>query len=262
MSRLIQAELLKIRTTKMWLGLLLGGLAFTAVAVLGTALTAGTSPGGGGQRIPELTQPETLRSIYGSGFGGMYIFALILGIIGMTGEYRHQTITPTLLVAPWRDRLVVAKLAAYTLFGVLFGIAGSAFAVLLGATIIKLKGFSPGLTADQVPQTLLLAVLGVAIWSAFGIGIGTLLRNQIAAILTSLGVSLVLEPIFSALANHFHFGVVAKFLPGAASSAILQGIQNSGTQLLPWWGGALVLLGYGLVFAGFGAFLTLRRDVT
>ena len=42
------------------------------------------------------------------------------------------------------------------------------------------------------------------------------------------------------------------------------GATNGGIeqQLLPWWGGALVLVAYGLVFAALGALLTTRRDIT
>ena len=40
--------------------------------------------------------PEAIRTVYASAaFSGAYIFAMILGITGMTGEYRYQTITPT-----------------------------------------------------------------------------------------------------------------------------------------------------------------------
>jgi len=37
---------------------------------------------------------------------------------------------------------------------------------------------------------------------------------------------------------------------------------GSPTQLLSWWGGALVLAGYGAVMAGVGSLLTVRRDIT
>jgi len=33
-------------------------------------------------------------------------------------------------------------------------------------------------------------------------------------------------------------------------------------DMLSWWAGALVLLGYGVVFAGIGTALTLQRDIT
>lgn len=265
MTGLLRAEFRKVRTTRMWWGLLLGGLASTAISVVATVLTAGTRQGGGFSgptNIPTLSSPAVLRSVYGGGFTGMYVFALILGIIAVSGEYRHQTITATLLATPRRGRLVLAKLISYTGWGLLYGLVGTGFAVALGATLIRIKGFPAGLTADRVPQTLALAVLGVVIWAVFGLGIGTLLRNQIAAILLSLGVTLLVEPIATLLLNHFHYGGVAKYLPGSASNAIIQGVSSGQLALLTWWAGALVLAAYGLVFATLGAALTLRRDVT
>jgi ABC-2 type transport system permease protein len=220
--------------------------------------------GGPGQpTLPRLDDPAMVRSVYGSGFRSAYIFALVLGIIGMAGEYRHQTITPTFLATPRRGRVVAAKLATYALIGLVFGVVTTAVAVLLGAPVIAAKGYPVRIASDAVPQTLGLAVLGVGVWAVFGLGLGTLIRNQVAAILVAVGVAVLIDPLLTLALHALHLDGVAKFLPGSASSAVIQGVGTSPDQpLLPWWGGVLVLLCYGGVFAALGAWLTRRRDIT
>ena len=266
---LVRAELLKIRTTKIWWGLLLGAVLFAVLAASITAAMAGTAPAGGDRAAPGanpvasigLDDPAMLRSIYSQGFQVGYLFAMILGIVGMTGEYRHQTITPMFLATPRRNRVLVAKIVIYAAMGILYGIVATVAAVAAGGAVILYRGYDLGLAGNAVPQTLALSVLAVAVWAVFGLGLGTLIKNQIAAILVAVGTVFILENLLLFGLNYLEFGEVAQFLPSTASAAIVQPIDQ-GVDLLPWWGGALVLTVYGLVFAGIGASLTLRRDIT
>ena len=47
--------------------------------------------------------------VLGSGFEG-YLFALLLGTLMVTAEFRHKTVTTSFLVTPHRPRFVGAKL--------------------------------------------------------------------------------------------------------------------------------------------------------
>ena len=60
--------------------------------------------------------------------GPLVIFALILGVLGMSGEFRHGTATPTFLVTPQRGRVVAAKVVAYALAGVALAAASAGVA--------------------------------------------------------------------------------------------------------------------------------------
>ena len=72
------------------------------------------TPGAGQPASAALDTAQAIRTVYASSaFQGSYIFAMILGITGMTGEYRYQTITPTFLATPRRARVVLAKMAAH-----------------------------------------------------------------------------------------------------------------------------------------------------
>ncbi len=107
LGRLVATELLKLRTTRVWWGLLLTGilLAFLNSGLL--AATAGLSLGNG-RPSPPPTDPAMLRFVYTGGLANSYSITLCLGVLGMAGEYRHQTITPTLLAVPagagWSSR--------------------------------------------------------------------------------------------------------------------------------------------------------------
>ena len=263
MTALLRAELVKVRSTKMWWGLLLGACALTIFQALITAFTAGIEPGPGQPELPTLDDPAMVRSVYGSGFAACYVFGIVFGIIGIAGEYRHQTITPTFLATPRRGRVVVAKLVTYLGLGLFYGLVTTVIAVIAGAPVIAGKGFDVRFTSDDVPQTLVLAVLGVGVWTVFGLGLGTLIRNQVAAILIALGVTLLVDPLFTFGLSALDLGSVARFLPTSASQAVVQGVSTvEDVDLLPWWGGLLVLLAYGTLFAAVGTAVNSKRDIT
>jgi ABC-type transport system involved in multi-copper enzyme maturation permease subunit len=197
-------------------------------------------------------------------FSGTYMFALVLGITGMTGEYRHQTITSTFLVSPRRARVVAAKILAHALMGVVYAVAGLAVVMVVGGATMSIRGYGLGLGADRLWVTNAVAVLAVAIWTIVGIGVGTLIRSQIAAIVVALLFTFLIEPLLT-----FALGTIeaanldwlVKWLPTNASTALMAP-GDVLIDYLEWWSGGLVLLAYGLVLALVGVLLSVRRDVS
>ncbi|HSE70908.1 MAG TPA: ABC transporter permease [Nocardioidaceae bacterium] len=262
MTWLVRSEFKKISSTRLWWGLLLGGVVFTLITAGVTAGFAGVEPGAGQPASPGLDTDEAIRSVYGlSTFSGMYIFALILGITGMTGEYRYQTITPTFLVSPRRSRVVTAKLLAHVVMGLFFGLVAAVSALVVGAIVIAVRGYDLGFDATRLWPTIGLAVVAVAIWTVVGVGIGTLIRNQIVAILLAILITFLIEPLVTLALAALDLDVIVKWLPTNASSALMEPGETM-VELLAWWAGGLVLLGYGLVLAVLGVVLSVRRDVS
>jgi ABC-type transport system involved in multi-copper enzyme maturation permease subunit len=259
---LLRSELTKIRSTRLWWGLLIGVVGYVALQAGVTAAFAGVDPGAGQPTSPDLDTPEALRGVYASAaFTGAYIFALVLGVTGMTGEYRYQTATPTFLATPRRARVVVAKAAAHGLVGCVYGVVGLLTAFVAGGAVVLVRGHDLGLATPGLPRAAALAVLAVALWGLVGIGIGTLIRNQVAAILVAVAVTFLVEPLATIGLDAADLDDVGKFLPSTASSAMTSP-PTLGIDLLPWWGGALVLTAYAVAFAALGVLLSVRRDVS
>jgi ABC-type transport system involved in multi-copper enzyme maturation permease subunit len=100
-------------------------------------------------------------------------------------------------------------------------------------------------------------LLVIAIFAVVGVGVGVLLRSQVAAVVATLAYLFVVEPLFSVIPV---IKEAYPYLPAAAGTA-LTGVSRNGVTLLPNWEGGLVLLGWGLLFAALGWMLTVRRDI-
>ncbi len=259
---LVRSELRKITSTRLWWGLLIGAVVYTLIQAGANAALAGVEPGAGQPASATLDTAEAIRTVYASSaFQGSYIFAMILGITGMTGEYRYQTITPTFLATPRRSRVVVGKMLAHLVTGIGYGLVAVLSALVVGGAVIAARGFGLGYGADRLWSSVGLVVLAVGLWTLLGIGIGTLIRNQVAAVLVAVFVTFLLEPLATFILASNDLDAVVKWLPTNASAA-LTSPGGSFVDYLPWWAGGLVLLGYAALLAGIGVLLSARRDIT
>lgn len=262
MTALVRSELHKIRTTRLWWGLLIGALLYSVVLAAANAALAGLDTGTGTVPSAALDTAEAIRTVYASSpFRGSYIFAMILGITAMTGEYRYQTVTATFLATPRRVRVVLAKMAAHLAVGLGYGLLSVPGALVVGGIIVRGRGYDLGLAADGLWRSIGLAVLAVGLWTLLGIGIGTLIRNQVTAILVAVFVTFLIEPLATFLAATNGLEAVVRWLPTNASTA-LTSPDTALLDYLTWWAGGLVLLTYAAALAGLGVLLSVRRDVT
>lgn len=259
----LTSELRKLTTTRLWWVLLLamiGYLAFVSAAVAASIVYAPDGPDGGALRGTDAAQ-STYSLINGIG----YVFPLIIGSLSMTGEFRHRTITQSLLVDPDRTRFLLAKLIAIVPVGLLAGLAGTAGVLLGGAPLLAISGDGAFLGDGDVLAGVLLGVLVIALWAVIGVAIGSVLSNQVAAIVVILAFTQLVEPILRiVLAQVDSLVGVASYLPGGAADSLIGAsfLSSAGSvDLLPRWGAALVLLGYAAALAVLGRLTTLRRDI-
>jgi ABC-2 type transport system permease protein len=250
MIRLVRAEWTKLFTTKVWLGLLLGAcLLVGGFAALLTGFAGNADSG-----IPPIGT-EGFEEIALAQATNATVLALILGIIGMTQEYRHRTATPTFLAEPRRWRVVVAKIIAYALAAVPFAVVALAVNVLVVSVYAGARGAAPSLTGHNL-EVLFSSGLALVIYALIGVGIGALLRNQVGAIVGGLVYLFVVEPVIRSIPAT---SGAYKWMPGGALEAMTATFQ--GPDLLGAWEGGLLLVGYGLLAALLGTLLAVRRDV-
>jgi ABC-type transport system involved in multi-copper enzyme maturation permease subunit len=250
-QRLVAAELLKVTSTKMWLGFLVGVVLYIGIGVVAVVFT----PAQPGVDIPALETEAGIRNLFGQS-AGAYVFAIVLGALGMTQEIRHQTLTSTFLAEPRRNRVMVAKMAAYGVVGAIYGAVGVVFGFALTLALLPFKDHA------DIPWTGLWqiaggAVLSCALFAILGVAAGTLIRNQIAAILLILVWVLLVETLVVAFLPAW-----GKWLPGGAVAGVLQSTGFGGAGYLDVWQASLVLIGYAVAFGAIAALTTQRRDVT
>jgi len=243
MGAQLRSELVKLRSTKTNLALLVGmvGLVLLIVIITGAAVTTA-----------ELAKDEHQRALFGLGLAGGFIASLI-GVMSITSEYRHGTIRPTFVFTPRRGRVIGAKTLSSIMLGALFGLIAEAFAFGVGLAILAIRG------VDVVVPTheLLLIALGsvgcAALMAALGVGLGAVARNQVLAVIGVVTWFMLVENI---VVNSWP--QVGKFFPLAAGDA-LTGINSDKILTAPQ--GGLVLLGYVMVFSVAARLVTQRTDV-
>ncbi|MGH9047326.1 MAG: ABC transporter permease [Acidimicrobiales bacterium] len=258
MIRGIRAELFKLRTSPgPWI-VLGAALVFTALGIV-VAFLIKQGPNGHVAWVAPHSQFR-LRRLIGAGFavGGVWM-AAIAGVLCVTSEYRHKLITTSLLVEPRRWKLLCSKAVATILWGLGMGIASLLLVGAMGISLFTTQGGSISALFNQAGAVLPGFFAAFALLALFGAGLGTLLKNQIAAVVTILAITFIVEPIFDGILPH-----VGRWLPFAASAAVAGGLAPAGERvyLLSWWLAAIVLAAWGVVPIVVGYFVTFKRDVT
>ncbi|HJQ44183.1 MAG TPA: ABC transporter permease [Jatrophihabitantaceae bacterium] len=253
MIRLIRAEFLKLRTTQVWFWLLLGTIAVGALLAV-----AQIAPHDG---IRNESKVPDLFAVFAA--SPAYILVFVLGVLGVTSEFRYQTITPTVLQTPSRWAIVSAKLICYAVTGAVY----AAFALVaegaVGMPWLSSRGIPVHLGNSKVQHAIIGTFGVIALYAIVGLGVGALIRNQIVAVVAGIVFLVVLENVLLAIP------VVKKawpYTPNGGTQAILytngDSTPVSGVHLLGTWSGVLVLLLWAFVPAIIGAAITMNRDIT
>jgi hypothetical protein len=238
----LRSELLKQRSTQTALFLFLAMTGLVALAVAMHVLALGTTRLATNARQLEVFQVGTRAGM---------LFAALAGALAITAEIRYGTIRPTFLVEPKRSPVLAAKLAVGAVTGLAYGLLAEGLMATFAAIAFSLRGIPNELTGADYVRILLGGAAAAALWAVLGVGLGALVRNQVATLVGLCAWMFLVESV----SEGFVPGA-AKLMPGGA------GLSLAGNEHKVSLGiAALLLVAYTTAVAAGGWVTTLRRDV-
>jgi ABC-2 type transport system permease protein len=247
MTRLFAAELLKLRTIRApW------GFALAAVGLGGLLAAAHIgSPPRGGRLAPDYQFDLVMSAAFPA-----VLLALLLGMLLFTNEFRHGTISRTLLVTPRRPILVALKLLVGAAVGI--GLALLAVVTTTAIAVIWLGIVDVPVQIGDAAAAVWRDLLAAALVGALGAAVGGVVHSQVGALVGTLVWLFVAEPIVWVLLGLVHLGGVADYLPAVTVLSIL---DTQGNNLS--FAGTASMAGVWIAVASALAVLrTSRRDIT
>ncbi len=238
--RQLKAEGIKLTSTRLPGTLVLVAAAFVALVALASMLTRGEA---------DLRLDDLLGAAAPASF-----FVFVLGLLGLTGEYRHRTLTPTYAAQPRRTRVYLAKLLVLAMTGVV-----TAVLALLAAWVLALVGSAVSgdpLVTDGAWGVAVRTVFLFAGMSLLGVGVGAVIRNELAAVVGGLVYLFIIESLVTGLAP-----AVGKWLVFSSGTGFASGAGDASGQLA-WWLGGLVFAAYTVVALSAGVVVSRRVDIT
>jgi hypothetical protein len=154
---------------------------------------------------------------------------------------------------------VAGKLLTAAVLGAVLAVVMLVATVIGGGLALAARGGSFSDMVHQIPAVAPGMILVFALFAILGVGIGSVLTNQVAAIIVVLGWFIILEGILVSLVHG-----AERWVPTGAATAAANLTRGRGINfgLFNWWQGALLMLFYGLAFATVGSLILTRRDIT
>lgn len=235
MMAVVTAEWLKLRTTRLLLGMVPAAVGLACVGVAGVVLSA-DSP-------TELESAEGIQDALSVASSGA-LLTVIIGIVIAASEYQHGTAADTFLTTPRRQQVLAAKLTVGAAVGAAVGTAIALASFAVAGVLYGVEGATFPLADADVWLTLGGAMVYATIFAVMGVGLGSLVRNQVAAVAVALAWFAVVEHTLVHLVPD-----VGRWMPAAAGQAIvrtpIEGLLSpaAGTAVLVAYGAGLTVLG-------------------
>ncbi len=261
MTRLIKGELFKLRTTRLPFGLFAAAAGLSALFSILEASRAGT------KSVAPLSTAAGLNNVLTGGVLAL-LFAAVLGVTISSGEFRHETATTTYLATPKRSRVLIAKSVAGACGGAAFGFAGWLIATGVGLGFVAADGYTAQISDATLARYAAGHIAAGALMAAIGVGIGSLIRAQLAGVLGVFVWAVVIESVIGSM-----FNSIQPYLPYTAATTLAGSVlggaafgpahgASSSASPLPFAAATALLAAIAIVISAIAARTTVVRDIS
>ena len=239
---LLRAELLKLRSVRSGLLVLPVAAALTLWGAVEPVLQAGRAGS------PSLGTAGALLAVLGA-VGRGALVALVAGVLVVTADVRHGTLTCTLLQTPRRAAVLGAKAAVALLLALVA--AALDLAVVLAVGLLS-GAVDPAMVNGDIVGRVAGLLLAYPLYALLGVGLGALVLSQPLAVLLPLLWTVLLERL-----------VVPEDLAAWSLSGVTAALGNAGdvAGVLPVPAGAAALSAYAVLALVLGGARLVRHDV-
>ena len=256
LPRVVNAEWLKLRTVPSTMWTLLSGAGVTILlAMLFSALAGDTVVAAGGPPGGSLATDAVSTALGGTTI--TQLFAGVVGVLAVAGEYSTGMIRTTIAAVGKRGWIVSAKAAVVGVGTFLIMGLGVGLAVVVGQALYTGSAATLALT-DPV---LLQAVLGTTVYltgvALIGVALGFILRSTASAIATLVVGLMIGPPLFSLLPESIT-DLILPYLPSEAGSILMS--TTTAPDAMSWGAALGVLLAWVVGLLATAWFLLHRRD--
>ena len=246
---LLRSEWVKFRSLRSsWYTL---GSAVAAMVVLGVVIGWQT-----GRNPTNLDVEDTVASATLQGYALAQLLIGVLGALFVSGEYGTGMIRTSLVAAPKRIPVLLAKLVVFGAVALVAMVLSSLVAFLAGEAVLSHYGMGFSLGDPTALRVTLGTGVYLTLFGLIGSAFGWLVRHTAGAISALLGLFLIAPVIFGNLLGNWGKDI-AKFLPSGGESFIH---SYTAPKTLSPWAGLAVTVGWVVVLTGIAAIQLRRKD--
>jgi ABC-2 type transport system permease protein len=255
MMNLIRSELLKLRTIRLNIVLMVVAIGFVVViiAIVGTFWPSD-------ELLADGPTSGDIAEVIGVSGVLAGLLVSVVSVLSVSAEFGHGTIRPTLVATPNRLKVFGAKALVLCVLAAIIGAATGLVSYLIGYGLLSARGAedlklfdSDGTVAVLIGMPIFFVLL-----SMFGFGLGLLIRNSPAAVAIAILWPIVIENVIALSVGIAGVDDPTTVLPYLGSVALVTPEADFANGRV---GGALYFGAVVTVLVGVATFVNTRRDV-